>query len=133
MDSMLRHRGGKDGLSDEELVANARILIIAGSETTATLLSGATYRLLRNPDKLGKAISEVRSFIKTETEITPTSVATKLPYMLACLEEAFRMYPPVPSSLQRMSLDPIRISGYDIPPRVSVLNLPKGYSSPTNL
>lgn len=121
MDSMLRHRGDKDGLSDDELVANAKILIIAGSETTATLLSGVTYWLLRNPDKLEKAITETRSVMKSEADITSTSAATKLPYMLACIEEAFRLYPPVPTSLQRMSLEPIRISGYDIPPRVSEL------------
>jgi len=35
MDSMLRHRGEKDGLTDAELVANGEILIAAGSEAGA--------------------------------------------------------------------------------------------------
>ncbi|CAG8422584.1 unnamed protein product [Penicillium salamii] len=133
MDSMLRHRGGKDGLSDEELVANADVLIIAGSETTATLLSGVTYWLLRSPEKLKKVITEVRSVMKSETDIDSKSAASKLPYMLACLEEAFRLYPPVPSPLQRMSIEPTLISGYEIPPctKVSIHQL-SAYSSPLN-
>ncbi|KAH8422877.1 cytochrome P450 [Aspergillus melleus] len=125
MDSMLRHRGGKDGLSDEELVANANILIIAGSETTATLLSGVTYWLLRSPDALAKVMTEVRSAMKTEADIISTSAATNLPYMLACIEEAFRMYPPVPTGLQRMTLTSTFISGYEIPPRVSETPTPR--------
>jgi hypothetical protein len=32
MDSMLRNSGTKDGLTHEELVANANVLIIAGSD-----------------------------------------------------------------------------------------------------
>ncbi|RAL15855.1 cytochrome P450 [Aspergillus homomorphus CBS 101889] len=136
MDSMLRHRGGEKedaALSDEELVANASILIIAGSETTATLLSGLTYWLLRSPDVLATVTAEVRSVMKTEAEITSAAVAAKLPYLLACIEEALRMYPPVPTGLQRITLDPISISGYDIPPgtKVSVHHM-SAYRSPIN-
>lgn len=35
--------------SDDEMINTARTLIIAGSETTATLLSGITYLLMKNP------------------------------------------------------------------------------------
>lgn len=119
MDSMLRHRGEKEGLTDRELLANANILIIAGSETTATLLSGLTYWFLRSPEALTKVAREIRSTMKTEADITFNSVTSQLPYMLACVDEALRMYPPVPVGLQRMTLAPIRISGYEIPARVS--------------
>ncbi|GAQ05188.1 maltose permease MAL31 [Aspergillus lentulus] len=60
MDSMLRHQGDKDGLSLEELKENANVLILAGSETTAALLSGVTYRLLRTPDALDKVARETK-------------------------------------------------------------------------
>jgi cytochrome P450 len=49
IDVMQKHKGGPDSLSSEELVTNANVLIVAGSETTATLLSGVTYLLLKNP------------------------------------------------------------------------------------
>ncbi|KAL4921602.1 cytochrome P450 [Aspergillus aurantiobrunneus] len=133
MDSMLRHRGEKDGLTNLELEANSNILIIAGSETTATLLSGATYWLLRTSDVLAKLTSEVRSVMKTEGDITFQKVTADLPYMLACFNEAFRLYPPVPTGLQRRIIDPANISGYDIPPgtKVSVHQLAT-YHSPSN-
>ena len=77
------------------------ILIIGGSETTATLLSGVTYLLLTNPLALATLAKEVRSAFKSEDEIDIGSVS-RLTYMLACLNEALRMYPPVPTGLPRI-------------------------------
>lgn len=115
MDCMLHGR-----LTDKEMEANANVLIIAGSETTATLLSGVTYWLLRTPEAMAKVTQEVRSTMKTEDEITFHNTTVRLPYMLACLNEAFRMYPPVPSGVERITIppEPIEISGYSIPPGV---------------
>lgn len=90
-------------LDFQRLRANASILIIAGSETTATLLAGVTFLLLTNPDKMEKLVNEVRTAFESETEITLTSVAGKLPYMLACLNEALRRYPPVAIGLPRVT------------------------------
>ncbi|KAK3321733.1 putative cytochrome P450 [Apodospora peruviana] len=81
---------------------NAAVLILAGSETTATLLSGVTFLLLRHPECLRKATEEVRSTFRSEKDITLTSVA-RLEYMLACLNEALRRYPPVPFGLPRVT------------------------------
>ncbi|OJJ77740.1 hypothetical protein ASPBRDRAFT_202658 [Aspergillus brasiliensis CBS 101740] len=134
MQSMLRHRGEKDGLTDEELAANAAILVLAGSETTATLLSGLTYWLLQYPKEMEKVKFEVRSVMKTEEEITVNSATAKLPYMLACIDEAFRMYPPVPGGLQRYIPEtPTEISGYLLPPKTKVsVNQSAAYRSPLN-
>ncbi|KAK2794590.1 hypothetical protein FQN52_008171 [Onygenales sp. PD_12] len=88
-------------MSMQELVGNSTLLLIGGSETTATLLSGLTYLLLTNPDPLAKLIAEVRSTFKSEDEINIISV-NSLTYMLACLDEALRMYPPVPNGLPRV-------------------------------
>lgn len=121
MQSMLRHRGEKEGLTDEELEANANILIIAGSETTATLLSGVTFWLLRTPGAMEKVVNEVRSVMKSEKDITFNNVTANLPYMLACINEGLRKYPPVPSGLQRISPNfPVEVSGYKISPNVRV-------------
>ncbi|KAL4808020.1 cytochrome P450 [Aspergillus unguis] len=133
MDSMLRHRGEKDGLTVEELEANATLLIFAGSETTATLLSGVTYWLLKCPEVLARVTEEVRSAMPTEADINLHTVAARLPYMLACLEEGFRLYPPVPSGLQRQVLTPTLISGYNIPSNTNVsVHQSAAYWSSTN-
>lgn len=84
----------------ERLTSNAVVLIAAGSETTATLLAGVTYLLLSNPEKMAKLKIEVRNAFNSAEEITIAS-ASRLPYMLACLNEALRMYPPVTGSLVR--------------------------------
>lgn len=81
---------------------NAALLIIAGSETTATALSGATYLLGTNPDVLAKLTAEVRSSFSSEGDITLLSVQN-LKYMLAVLDESIRLFPPVPSSLPRVA------------------------------
>ncbi|OCK73119.1 cytochrome P450 [Lepidopterella palustris CBS 459.81] len=88
-------------MSTGEMMSTANGLITAGSETTATLLSGATYHLLRNPDKMNKLMDEVRSTFKSEDEINLISV-NSLRYMLAVLDESLRIYPPVPIGLPRV-------------------------------
>ncbi|KAJ5383014.1 hypothetical protein N7517_000925 [Penicillium concentricum] len=120
--SMLRQRGEPSKeITNKELEANSNVLVIAGSETTATLLSGVTYWLLQTPHAMERVTREVRSAIQTEHDITISSTAN-LTYMLACLKEAFRMYPPAPSGQQRMTLGPesTRISGYFMPPNTKV-------------
>ncbi|KAI1388851.1 putative cytochrome P450 [Hypoxylon trugodes] len=87
-------------LSFQKLSANAFILVLAGSETTATTLSGATYLLLTHPEILEKLKKEVRSAFTSVDEITISSV-NKLSYMLAILNESLRLYPPVTSGLVR--------------------------------
>lgn len=77
------------------------ILILAGSETTATLLSGCIYLLLSNPEKLEMLQREVRSAYKSDDDITLNNV-NQLTYMLAVLNEALRLYPPVTSALVRI-------------------------------
>jgi cytochrome P450 len=100
MSYILKHNDKKGGITDDEITANAAVLTLAGSETTATLLSGLTYHLLKNPEALRKLTAEIRSAFATEDEIDFKSVAS-LKYMLACLEEGLRMYPPVPVGLPR--------------------------------
>lgn len=102
---------------------NASLLIIAGSETTATLLSGVTYLLTTNPEALRKLTEEVRSAFQTEQEIDFTSVSS-LQYMLACLDEALRIYPPAPLGLPRQTpKGGATIAGHYVPEDVSISQL----------
>lgn len=100
MDNVLKHNGEKTGMAHGEMVANASNLILAGSETTATLLSGTVYQLLKNPDTLKKLTEEVRGSYQSSSEIDLLSTS-KLKYTLAVLDEAMRIYPPVPSQAPR--------------------------------
>lgn len=113
-----------DVVAYEEILGTSTTLIFAGSETTATLLSGVTYHLLRNPRVLNKVVSEVRSAFNDESEIslaTVNSANTLVPYMNAVLEEALRLYPPVPSGLARMTTHDMPIDDVVVPKGVEVM------------
>ena len=84
------------GMTQREMESNAGALVLAGSETTATLLSGTVFQLLSNPQVLAKLALEVRGAFKSEDEITVDSVNT-LPYLINVLAEVMRVYPPVPA------------------------------------
>ncbi|KAH9862935.1 hypothetical protein J1614_010748 [Plenodomus biglobosus] len=88
-------------MPEQELINHAEILIIAGSETTANLLCGLTYHLLKNPKKLARLCDEVRSAFGTLVEITWDST-NDLPYLTAVIKEALRVFSPAPFGAQRV-------------------------------
>ncbi|KAL1620233.1 hypothetical protein SLS56_009725, partial [Neofusicoccum ribis] len=81
----------KGVLSLTDMYANASIFMIGGTETTATLLSGLSYHLLMNRDKLQKATDEVRSLSEEQLNL---ETLPHLQYLSACFEEGLRCYPP---------------------------------------
>lgn len=100
MSYIIKNNGAKGGMSVEEIQANSYVIIIGGSETTATLLSGCVYFLVTHPAVYQKLKDEVRGGFTTESDITFNSVST-LKYLLAVLNESLRRYPPVPGALPR--------------------------------
>ncbi|KAI0471245.1 cytochrome protein [Xylaria cf. heliscus] len=122
MDFMLRSRGEPHEMKDDELASNADLIMLAGSETTATLLSGVTYWLLKTPHALKKVTDEVRQAFKSDEEITFDDTRARLPYMWACLQEALRIFPPLPLGMLRIVPDgpPVQIAGVTIPGKTQV-------------
>ncbi|GMF80618.1 unnamed protein product [Aspergillus oryzae] len=106
------------GVTDLEYQSTVQTLIVAGSETTASLLCGVTFHLLNNPEKLEKAVKEVRSEFDSADKISFVSV-NKLHYLLACLNEALRVYPPVADGFPRRTGSNVEvINGQPVPPNV---------------
>lgn len=77
MSYILRHNDEK-GMSLDEIGENANVFIVAGSETTATLLSGTTFYLLKNPDIYSKLVEEIRSTFEREEDINLSNVGNLL-------------------------------------------------------
>ena len=114
---------GDSGMSRQEMISNASAIVLAGSETSATLLSGCTWFLLKNPHQLRQLESHVRSSFASETEIDLISVG-KLDYMLAVLDEVLRLYPPVPVQSNRIvTKGGAMIAGQWVPEGVSPMAL----------
>jgi len=90
---LLQNKDPEDQLQLDDLYENAMTLVVAGSETTATLLTGTTYFLCRHPETLKKVQSEVRTAFKSDKDITVKAV-NDLPYMIAVLSETLRVFPP---------------------------------------
>jgi cytochrome P450 len=59
-----------------------------------------TYHLLRTPTVLNHLTTLLRTTFPTEESITIASTAA-IPYLTLCIEEALRIYPPVPTSFPR--------------------------------
>lgn len=66
---VLSKEGTSHGLSLAEMHSNAGFFMLAGTETSATLLSGLTYYLLKNPSTLEKLTDEIRGSFDGESDI----------------------------------------------------------------
>ncbi|KAF5024602.1 hypothetical protein F66182_3365 [Fusarium sp. NRRL 66182] len=112
---------GSDGqrkMTMKQLYDNADILILAGSETTATALSAITSLLCTHPHVLEKMRAEVDSSFETEEDITLLSVQ-KLKYMMVVIDETLRIYPPASAGVPR-TINPHgqMVAGTYLPPNV---------------
>lgn len=92
----------KGKLTTPDLVANANLMVIAGSETTATILSGTVYYLCTHPAVMQKLLDEVRTSFATSEEINIARIS-KLKYINAVIDESFRLYPPAAGSHPRIT------------------------------
>lgn len=102
LSSIIQHNDEKGRLDDTEIMANASLFILAGTETVATLLSAVTYLLTQNPAALSKVTKEIRESFRDESLLTIQSL-TRTTYLTACIEEALRLVPPVPEGLPRVT------------------------------
>lgn len=132
MELIMKHNGEKGGsLTNDEIDSNCNLIITAGSETTATLLSGCTFLLLKNPAVYQKVKDEVRGCFESYGDITLDAVNRSTPYLLATLQEALRYYPPVPCGFERrVPSGGDVVSGYYLPEgtAVSVSHFPAYHS-----
>lgn len=100
---ILKAQGSEKAMSLEEMYTAAQVLIVAGSETSATGLIGATYLLLANPATYTRLAREIRAAFADEHDITLQAVSSPrdLPYLHAVIEEALRLCPPGPGTFPR--------------------------------
>lgn len=130
---LVLQRDEESSLTRKEMYANSNIFMLAGTETTATLLSGLTYYLLTNAEKLSLLTAEIREAFQEDADITIEKLQA-LKYLNACIEEGLRMYPPVSNGLPRI-VPPggMMVDGRHVPygTQVYVTNL-AAYRNPNN-
>jgi cytochrome P450 len=71
---VLKHEAGSK-MPRQEMHANADLLMIAGTETTATMLSGLTFNLLTNPGAMSRLTEEIRGTFASGSDINSDALA----------------------------------------------------------
>jgi cytochrome P450 len=94
--------GGDDALTTQELLSSLFQLVVAGHDTTASLIGNGVVALLDHPDQLQALLAD----------------PGRLP---AAVDELIRFTAPVPHATFRMTAEPVTIDGVRIPAREQVL------------
>ncbi|KAM7199664.1 hypothetical protein V8F33_004316 [Rhypophila sp. PSN 637] len=111
-----------DFMTDTLVQTMAVSMAFAGSETTAISLSSVFYFLLRNPRALDKLYAELDAaarkgvFSDYESGLVTWHESQTLPYLDACVKEAFRLHPAAGLLLERITpAGGIEIAGEFVP------------------
>ncbi len=120
-----RRDGDHDSLSRLVLYGEAFLIVIAGSHTTAVTLTMLFYELSRRPS----VQNQLREEIKSSTDNSGNNFEEdgmkgleKIPLLNACINEALRLYPPVPTGGIRQTTDRgIMVGDNWIPPETMVV------------
>ena len=112
---------GEDGtesnrkLTREQIVENSLVLILAGSETSASTLTNALLFLGLSPDKWTKLVEEQRAMTaKHGDEMTRELLDKECPYLEGVIKETMRLKP-LSSGAPRVLKSTVTIDGYQIP------------------
>ena len=108
------------GMTREDINSTVTLLVLAGSETSATTLTSATYYSLNHPRVLERLKKEIRDAFDHDPSSITVSAVSELPYLNAVITEALRLHPTNPVSVPRQVDRPVEICGIMVPPGVSL-------------
>eukprot|EP00977_Amphora_coffeiformis_P014741 scaffold4223_cov189-Amphora_coffeaeformis.AAC.1 len=105
----------KRSLSNEEIVDNALLLILAATETTSSNLANVIMLMGMHPDVWQKVVDEQRAVVtKFGQALTPEILNHHVPYLEAVLQETLRILP-VTLVSRRETTQTIVLDGQQIP------------------
>ncbi|KAL0642553.1 hypothetical protein Bca4012_040843 [Brassica carinata] len=97
-------------------------LFLAGVDTSAIIMIWAMAELIRNPRVMKKAQDEIRTSIRIKPqERLAEEDLDKAHYLKLVVKETLRLHPAAPLLLPRETMSPIKIQGYDIPPKTLLI------------
>ncbi|XP_025832389.1 probable cytochrome P450 6a13 [Agrilus planipennis] len=103
----------QDGLSLNEITAQAFVFFAAGFETSSTALTFLMYELVMNLDIQEKLRNEINTVLgKHNGEITYDAIM-EMSYLDKCFQEILRKHPPA-ASLSRICTKTYKIPGSDV-------------------
>lgn len=104
------------------LMGDARLLIVAGSDTTATTLVYCFYHFARDPSLVKKLRDELKEHNIVNDDSFSVTALQYLNYLNALINETLRMHPPVPGGVFRNTpRGGVEIDGKRLPGGVRVI------------
>ncbi|KAJ4354680.1 uncharacterized protein N0V89_006417 [Didymosphaeria variabile] len=85
----------------DALQGEAAMLIVAGSDSTSSVLAALWFYLSRNESVYEKLAAEIRSTFASSEEIVSGPKLASCVYLYACIDEALRISPAGPSEFAR--------------------------------
>ncbi|KAL4742811.1 hypothetical protein BDV11DRAFT_202464 [Aspergillus similis] len=111
-----------DFMTEKRVLTMAVSMAFAGSETTAISLAAVFYHLLKNPEYMARLRTELDNAVKDRivenrsSGLVTWSESQKLPFLDACIKEAFRIHPAAGLLLERVvPASGIDVAGHFIP------------------
>ncbi len=122
--SLLVHSVDDDGsrLSDDELLAEATTLFIAGHETIAMTLAWTLFLLERHPHELSRVLDEIEGTVG-ERAPTPADLPS-MPVMERVIKESMRIIAAVPMLFLRACAAEAKLGDHVLPPKANVIVSP---------
>ncbi|KAF2193550.1 cytochrome P450 [Zopfia rhizophila CBS 207.26] len=84
--------------SHDHLLSEARLLVLAGTDTSTMTLCGVFFYLTHDPRVLAKLTEEIRSIFFSAEKIVQGIKLSKCKHLRACIDETLRMAPPAPAN-----------------------------------
>ncbi|KAE8654189.1 Cytochrome P450 71D10 [Hibiscus syriacus] len=109
-------------LTNDNIKAVIQDVFGAGSETSATVVEWTMSELLKNPELLRKAQTEVRQvFADKKGAVVNESRIQELKFLKSVVKETLRLHPPGPLLVPRECSEDCMIKGYEVPAKTKVI------------
>lgn len=110
MNALKESSNGKTPLTMDEATANCLLMLIAGFETTASLLGYTIYCLAHHQQQQDKLRDELKANKQLIESMEPFNNSTgALAYLDCVINETLRMYPPV-TRIERIATETVHLS-----------------------
>ncbi|KAJ7675032.1 high nitrogen upregulated cytochrome P450 monooxygenase 2 [Mycena olivaceomarginata] len=111
-------------ITPPEIPQDIMLAIIAGSDTTSSVLANLFYSLLRNPDVYAKLKKEIDNAFGADEDTLDVAKLQNMVYLNACINEALRLFPAVPTFICRspkVGGGPVLVAGRVVPEGTNIL------------
>ena len=111
---------GVSRLTDDEIIAQCVVFLLAGYETSSNTLSFAAYYLAMNPDVQDKLRQEIEKAVESNPDVNLYDLIQKIEYLDCVINETLRLSPPA-AQVNRECSQTCEINGVHIPAGTEIL------------